>query len=167
MIGLRLIVAVLIIAALGFISCSQETQRVTTTDVSLNDIEGDNYMLEPAYLVTMHVPNADVDRVLESVAQEVGLYYGKYDNVAYLDAAGLEQYRPLEGSKGGALDSAWREPTTRVHFSVPRDEGILLRALNAAYSAHSYEEPVFYISEVWRTLATIPDDSNPNRWWNQ
>lgn len=164
---LRLIVVVVIIAVLGFISCSQKTQQATTTDFSLNQIEGDNYSLEPAYLVTMHVPNADVDRVLESVAKEVGLYYGKYDNVAYLDAAGLEQYRPLEGSKGGALDSAWREPTTRVHFSVPRDEGILLRALNAAHSAHSYEEPVFYVSEVWRTLATNPDDSNPNRWWNQ
>jgi hypothetical protein len=167
MICLRFIVAILIIAALGFMSCSQETQQDTTTDLSLSQIEGDNYTLEPAYLVTMHVPNADVDRVLASVAEEVGLFYGKYDNVAYLDAAGLEQYRPLEGSKGGALDSAWREPTTRVHFSVPRDEKTLLKALDAAHSAHSYEEPVFYISEVWRTKATNPDDSNPNRWWNQ
>ena len=135
--------------------------------MSLSDNKGDNYMLEPAYLVTMHVPNADVDRVLEFVAKEVGLFYGKYDNVAYLDAAGLEQYRPLEGSKGGALDSTWREPTTRVHFSVPRDKVILKKALDAAYFVHSYEEPVFYISEVWRTKATSPDDSNPNKWWNQ
>ena len=163
----RLIIVVVIIAALGFISCSQKTQQATTSDLSLNQIGGDNYILEPAYLVTMHVPNADVDKVLASVAEEVGLFYGKYDQVAFLDAAGLEQYRPLEGSKGGALDSAWREPTTRVHFSVPRDERILLKALNAAHSAHSYEEPVFYISEVWRTKATNPDDSNPNRWWNQ
>ncbi|MGD8923176.1 MAG: hypothetical protein PVH24_07985 [Candidatus Zixiibacteriota bacterium] len=163
----RFFIAVMIVVFLGFVSCTQETQQAPTTDLSLSQIEGDNYTLEPAYLVTMHVPNADVDRVLESVAEEVGLFYGRYDNVAYLDAAGLEQYRPLEGSKGGAMDSAWREPTTRVHFSVPRDEKILRRALNAAHSAHSYEEPVFYITEVWRTLATNPDDSNPNRWWNQ
>jgi hypothetical protein len=160
-------VAVVVIAALGFISCLQETQQATTTDLSLNKIEGDNFILERAYLVTMHVPNADVDRVLESVSKEVSLFYGKYDNVAYLDAAGLEQYRPLEGAKAGAQDSIWREPTTRVHFSVPRDEDILRKALCAAHSAHSYEEPVFYISEVWRTLATNPDDSNPNKWWNQ
>jgi hypothetical protein len=167
MICLRFIVAVLMIAALCLISCSQQTQQATNADLSLNQIEGDNYILERAYLVTMHVPSADVDKVLASVAKEVGLFYGKYDNVAYLDAAGLEQYRPLEGSKAGAQDSVWREPTTRVHFSVPRDENILRKALRAAHSAHSYEEPVFYISEVWRTLATNPDDSNPNRWWNQ
>ena len=164
---LRYIVAVVTIASMGFVSCSQETRQGPTTDLSLTQIEGDNFILEPAYLVTLHVPNVDVDKVLASVAKEVGLFYGKYDRVAFLDAAGLEQYRPLEGSMGGALDSAWREPTTRVHFSVPRDERILLKALNAAHSAHSYEEPVFYISEVWRTLATNPDDSNPNRWWNQ
>lgn len=133
----------------------------------MNQIEGDNYILERAYLVTMHIPNADVDRVLASVAKEVGLFYGKYDNVAFLDAVGLEQYRPLAGSKAGAQDSAWREPTTRVHFSVAKDDGTLRKALRAAHAAHSYEEPVFYVSEVWRTLATNPDDSNPNRWWNQ
>jgi len=167
MICRRFIFAVVAIFILSIISCSQENQKIEFANLILNQAEGENYILEPAYLVTMHVPNADVERVLASVAKEVGLYYGQYDNVAFLDAVGLEQYRPLEGSKGGALENPWREPTIRIHFSVPRDKDMLRRALSAAHSAHSYEEPVFYVSEVWRTMATNPDDSNPNRWWNQ
>jgi hypothetical protein len=44
---------------------------------------------------------------------------------------------------------------------------VLRRALDAAHQAHSYEEPVIYVREVWRSRATNPDDRNPNRWWNQ
>jgi len=163
----QLVVAVVAISVLGLLSCSQETQRLPTTDLSPDKIEGDNFRLERAYLVTLHVPNADVERVLKAVVSEVGLHYGKYDQVAYLDAPGFEQYRPIAGSKAGEQDNVSREPTTRVHFSVTCELDVLRRALNAAHSAHSYEEPVFYIREVWRSRSTSPDDSNPNRWWNQ
>jgi hypothetical protein len=54
-----------------------------------------------------------------------------------------------------------------VSFSVPHDDAILQKALEAVYAAHSYEEPVIYVSEVWRTRSTNPDEQNPNRWWNQ
>jgi hypothetical protein len=40
-----------------------------------------------------------VDTVRQSLAAAVGLEYGTYDHVAYIDAEGLEQYRPLAGSK--------------------------------------------------------------------
>lgn len=128
---------------------------------------GNSYRLERAYLVTVHVPSTDADQVLAAAVAAVGLDYGKYDHVAYLDTPGLEQFRPREGSKAGAQSAAGRTPTTKVSFSVARDSTVLKKALDAIYGAHSYEEPVIYISEVWRSRATNPDDENPNRWWNR
>lgn len=37
------------------------------------------------------------------------------------------------------------------------------KALHAIRYVHSYEEPVIYVSEAWRTRATARKDSNPNR----
>ena len=131
------------------------------------DILGASYRMEHAYLIAAHVPNADVDKVLTAVVSSVGLEYGKYDRVAFLDAPGLEQFRPKEGSKAGRQADAGRVPTTNVSFSVPYDLLILKKALDAICSVHSYEEPVIYVSEVWRSRAQGGDDSNPNRRWNQ
>ena len=130
-------------------------------------IVGDTYRVEPAYYVECHVPTAEVDKVVQAVAEAVKLEYGKYDQVAFIDAAGLEQFRPLEGSKAGAQPSAGRAPTTNVSFSVPRDAGVLKKALDAIHRVHSYKEPVVYIHEVWRTRNLGGDGSNPNKWWNR
>lgn len=132
-----------------------------------DQIEGKAYRLERAYFVMVHVPAADVGRVMRSLVGAVGLEYGKFDQVAYIDAPGLEQFRALDGSKAGARSRAAREPTKIVSFSVTHDTTELQKALDAVYAAHSYQEPVIYVSEVWRTRATNPDESNPNRWWNQ
>jgi hypothetical protein len=115
-------------------------------------------------LVTAHVPNEIVDKVLNAVVSAVGLDYGKYDQVAFLDASGREQFRPREGSKAGAMKKAVRPPTTSVSFSVPHDSAVLKAALDAVYKAHNYEEPVIYVSEVWRTRSTATDEANLNRW---
>ena len=147
--------------------CASQKAESLGARASPDEITGKTYRLERAYLVTVHVPNADVDKVLAAAVAAVGLDYGKYNQVAYLDAPGLEQYRPREGSKAGAQVATGRAPTTSVSFSVPRDSAVLRNALNAVHTAHSYEEPVIYISEVWRTRATDPDNSNPNRWWNR
>ena len=147
--------------------CGSDKAESLGARASPDQVTGKSYRLERAYLVTVHVPNADVDKVLAAAAAAVGLDYGKYDQVAYLDAPGLEQFRPREGSKAGAQVAATREPTTNVSFSVQRDSAVLRKALDAIYTAHGYEEPVIYISEVWRSRSTNPDDSNPNRWWNR
>jgi hypothetical protein len=134
---------------------------------SPEDTEGSSYRMERAYLVAVHVPNPEVDKVLKAVVDAVGLKYGKYDRVAFLDAPGLEQFRPMEGSKAGKQAKAVRVPTTIVSFSVPHDLATLRKALDAIRYVHSYEEPVIYVSEVWRSRATAREDSNPNRWWNR
>jgi len=137
------------------------------SDSSPDQIEGKAYRLERAYFVVVHVPEVDVDKVMKSLVAAVGLEYGKYDQVAYIDALGLEQFRPLGGSKAGAQSRATRQPTKVVSFSLAHDTALLKKALDAVYTAHSYEEPVIYVSEVWRSRSTNADASNPNRWWNQ
>ncbi len=134
---------------------------------SPDEIEGKAYRLERAYFVMVHVPAADVDKVMKSLVGAVGLEYGKFDQVAYIDARGLEQFRALAGSKAGAQSRATREPTRVVSFSLTHDTALLQKALDAVYAAHVYQEPVIYVNEVWRTRSTNPDESNPNRWWNQ
>jgi hypothetical protein len=134
---------------------------------SPGDIVGASYRMERAYLVAVHVPNPDVDKVLKAVVAAVGLKYGKYDQVAFLDAPGLEQFRPREGSKAGPQAEAERVPTTIVSFSIPHDPATLRKAIDAIRYVHPYEEPVIYVSEVWRSRATARENSNPNRWWNR
>jgi hypothetical protein len=132
-----------------------------------DEIKADSFRLERVYVVTVHIPNEEVEKVLEAVTTAVPLDYGFYDQVAFLDAPGLEQYRPREGSKGGPQEKAGRSPTTRVSFSIRRDAQALGKVLAAVRRVHSYEEPVIYIHEAWRSRTTDRDESNPNRWWNQ
>ncbi len=133
---------------------------------SPEQIVGKSYRVEPAYYVACHVPNGEVDKVLSAVSRAVALEYGRYDQVAFIDAPGLEQFRPLRDSKAGEQATAVRQPTTNVSFSLPRDPVALKRALDAIHEVHSYEEPVVYVSEVWRTRNTGGDDANPHKWWN-
>lgn len=132
-----------------------------------DELTAESFRLERVYVVTVHIPNEEVEKVLESVTAAVSLDYGFYDQVAFLDAPGLEQYRGREGSKGGAYDKAGRSPTTRVSFSIPREAEPLARVLAATRRVHPYEEPVIYIHEAWRSRTTDRDESNPNRWWNR
>jgi hypothetical protein len=159
----RLVIAVSLVSTCIGVAHATPPSRPSSPE----QIVGDTYRVEPAYYVECHVPTAEVDDVLHAVAEAVKLEYGKYDQVAFIDSAGLEQFRPLEGSKAGTQSSAGRTPTTNVSFSVPRDAVVLKRALDAIHQVHSYEEPVVYIHEVWRTRNSGGDDSNPNKWWNR
>lgn len=132
-----------------------------------DELTAESFRLEKVYVVTAHVPNPEVEKVLEAVTTAVPLGYGFYDQVAYLDAPGLEQFRPREGSRGGVQEKAGRSPTTKVSFSIPRDTDSLSRVLAAIRHTHSYEEPVIYVHEAWRSRTTDRDEGNPNRWWNQ
>lgn len=132
----------------------------------VDEFKADSFRLERVYVVTVHIPNAEVEKVLEAVTTAVPLDYGFYDQVAYLDAPGLEQYRGREGSKGGAADKAGRTPTTKVSFSIPRETQALGKVLAAIRHTHSYEEPVIYVHETSRSRTTDRDENNPNRWWN-
>jgi len=165
--GVRQVGVSIALGVLGLVAAGASSSVAADTNDTPEQITGKAFRLERSYLVVVHAPVADVRKVLKSVAAAVGLGYGKYDQVAYTDAVGIEQFRPIEGSKAGAQKQISKQPTKAVSFSVPHDDAILQKALEAVYAAHSYEEPVIYVSEVWRTRSTNPDEQNPNRWWNQ
>jgi hypothetical protein len=161
------IVAPCVLTALVGPAGAGAADRPAAAAAAADQIVGSTYRVEPAYHVVCHVPNAEVDQVLAAVTKAVALEYGKYDQVAFIDAPGLEQFRPITGSKAGEQVNAARQPTTAVRFSLPRDPAVLKRALDAIHEVHSYEEPVVYITEVWRTRNTGGVDANPNKWWNR
>jgi hypothetical protein len=162
----RLAAFAIVIAAILF-EPSNQSLGASATEKSPDQLVGKTYRLERAYLVSVHVPSDSVDKVLQSLAAAVGLEYGRYDHVAYIDADGLEQFRPLAGAKEGAQEAVEKTPSKVVTVSVVHDAAVLQKALDAINQAHSYEEPVIYITEGWRSRSTSPDEKNPNRWWNQ
>jgi hypothetical protein len=132
-----------------------------------NQLVGRTYRLERAYVVSVHVPSGSVAKVVQALAAAVGLEYGRYDQVAYIDAEGMEQYRPLAGSKAGAQQTVTTTPSRVVTVSLVHDGAVLRKALDAIAQVHPYEEPVIYVTEGWRSRSTSADEKNPNRWWNQ
>ena len=161
----RLAVFAIAIAAL-LPAASNWSAGVASAETPPNQLAGRTYRLERAYVVSVHVPSASVAKVVQALAAAVGLEYGKYDQVAYLDAEGIEQYRPLAGSKAGAQQTISTTPSRVVTVSIAHDEAVLRKALDAIVDAHPYEEPVIYVTEGWRSRSTGPDEKNPNKWWN-
>jgi hypothetical protein len=94
MISLRLAAVWPLTLAMGFgVVAPSRGAPSPVADLSPDQIEGKSYRLERAYLVTVRVPSAIVDKVLQSVVTAVGLEYGKYDQVAYIDALGCRRWR--------------------------------------------------------------------------
>ena len=162
----RLAAFAITIAAIVF-APSNQSVGAPMTETSPDQLVGETYRLERAYLISVHVPIGSVDKVLQSLAAAVGPKYGKYDQVAYIDAEGIEQYRPLAGSKAGAQQTVTTTASKVVTVSVAHDGAVLQKAVAAINRAHPYEEPVIYITEGWRSRSTSADEKNPNRWWNQ
>jgi len=162
----RLAAFSIVIAAILF-ETSNQSLGASAIAKSPDQIEGKTYRLERAFLISVHIPSASVNRVLQSLTAAVGLEYGSYAQVAYVDAEGVEQFRSLAGSKDGAQKEVDKVPSKVVTVSVIHDTAVLQKALDAINQAHSYEEPVIYITEGWRNRSTSPDEQNPNRWWNQ
>ncbi|MBZ9677143.1 hypothetical protein [Mesorhizobium sp. ES1-1] len=119
-------------------------------------------------LVTFQAPAADVDRIMDAVAEIAPLAMGKYDRNAFQSANGIERYRPLEGAAAGAETELRRRPgTVEVSFELPDDQTLAARVVEAIFQAHSYQEPVIRLQPILASRSKGLDDrANPNRWWN-
>ena len=134
----------------------------------LATLNSEIFRLEPVWLVHVELAARDDARVREAVTEAAGLIYGKYDRVAFESAAGLQYFRPREGSHPGAVPSTHSMPVRVLRFSLPRDPELLTAALDAVNRAHSYEEPVVYVTESFASRANYSQNrDNPNRWWNR
>ncbi len=104
----------------------------------------------------------------EAVTEAVGLFYGSYDRVALESSEGVQFFHPIKGSQLGEHATTIALPVRVLSFSILRDEKLLKAALEAIHHAHSYEEPVIYITESLATRAVYSESrDNPNRWWNR
>lgn len=147
-------------------ACSSTVRPVP--QMSPAEIEDKAFQLEPAYIVSVNVPSEAAQKVLSSIIDSVALKYGKYDHVAFRSATGVEQFRPLQGSRAGEQAMVSEVPTTRITFAIPEDIEILHKVITAVRYAHPYEEPVVHVEKGWMSRAKPGgDESNPNRWWNQ
>jgi hypothetical protein len=102
------------------------------------------------------------------VTDAVGLFYGSYDRVALESSDGVQFFHPIKGSQLGEHANSITLPVRVLSFSIVRDAELLKSALEAIHHAHSYEEPVIYITESVASRAVYSESrDHPNRWWNQ
>ena len=125
--------------------------------------------MQPMWLVTFQAPEEDVDRIFDAVVAIAPLQQGKTDRNGYRAPAGIEYYRPREGTPTGAEEDTRHRPgVDEMRFFLPRDRDLLTKVIEAIYEVHSYYEPVITVAEVLRSQCKGLDDSNnPHRWWNR
>lgn len=124
--------------------------------------------MERMLLMTLQAPAEDVERIMARVVEITPLAMGRYDCNAYQSAAGIERYRPLEGSAAGPESEVRKRPgTVEVSFELPDDRATADKVIEAIFEVHSYQEPVIRLQEILACRSKGLDDSNnPNRWWN-
>jgi hypothetical protein len=161
--GLQLVL--IAVCSLLTVTCSSTGRRIK--NASPAGIEDKTFRLVPAYIVSVNVPCAAAEKVMNSVTDSVPLKYGNYDHVAFRSATGVEQFRPLQGSRAGEQPGLSEVPTYRITFAIPEDDDILHKVVAAVRYAHPYEEPVLHVEAGWMSQANHGgEESNPNRWWN-
>lgn len=117
----------------------------------------------PVYRVTVHVPPAHLDRLTAAIGAVEGLRLGDYDQVLWIAAPGLEQFRPLPGALPGLgrVGEVTRTESVRVEFAMPRDPVLLQRVLEqAVWPQHPWEMPAVFVDE---TLLPLPARSQASR----
>jgi hypothetical protein len=121
-----------------------------------------------SWLVWVELADRDDERVRQAVTDAVGLEYGPYEGVAFESGAGVQFFRPKKGSKLGDTAETVKMPARVLTFTVVGDTASLAKAVEAVRHAHSYEEPVIMVQQVWASRADFSEDrENPNRWWNR
>jgi hypothetical protein len=136
--------------------------------MSTINVQSKHFKLEPVWFFHVELAARDDARVREAVTQAVSLHYGSYDRVALETSDGVQFFHPVKGSHVGEIDKTITMPVRVLSFSIPRDNALLKSALEAIHDAHSYQEPVIYITESMASRAIYSESrDNPNRWWNR
>ena len=128
---------------------------------------------EPVWTLEIQTLPDDTDRILDAVMKVYPLGYGRYQRNASISTLGQETAQPEPGSTttthvdGFEAGRTETYPMVELKISLPRDEGILEKVMDAVTWAHHYEEPVIFLREDWASRAAYdPNSDNPNRWWN-
>ena len=105
---------------------------------------------ETVYRVSVFVPPAHVQRVVDAICAVDDLRIGDYAHVLWTTAPGTEQFQPLHGAKPteGDVGELTRAPTVRVEFCIARDPERLRRVIEEGIRpAHPWEVPAIFVDE--------------------
>jgi len=106
--------------------------------------------MEKAYRVTVFVPPAQFEDVLASITRVLPPNNGKYGEVFWWSATGIEQFKPLEGSNptSGSVGELSRMDSIELKFLLPRNIEILNQVIEEGIrSAHPWEAPVITVDK--------------------
>ena len=114
-------------------------------------------MILPVYRVSVWVPPEHAQRVLDGICAIDELRIGDYDRVAWIAAAGTEQFRPLAGAKPalGEVGALERGDSVRIEFCIARDAERLQRVIDLGIRPHHpWQVPAIFVDE---SLLPLPD----------
>ncbi|WP_371228277.1 hypothetical protein [Roseovarius sp. 2305UL8-3] len=128
---------------------------------------------EPVWTLEIQTLPEDTDRILDAVMKVHPLGYGRYHRNASISATGCETAQPQAHSTTTAHKAGYTAgqtetyPMVELKISIERDLGALEQVMDAVLQVHHYEQPVIFLREDWASRAAYnPDNTNPNRWWN-
>jgi hypothetical protein len=137
-------------------------------NLDLNSFESQSAIVCHEFKIQTYVPEEDVEKTLKAITDIVPLQIGSYENVAFHSQPGVQKFRPISGSHLGGSSRVFNFSVVELTFSIPHDEEVLKRVVDAIFEVHIAEEPVIYIEELWSTRAkSYAEKSNPNRFWNR
>ncbi|MEO7064422.1 MAG: hypothetical protein ABI082_11710 [Dokdonella sp.] len=105
---------------------------------------------EPVYRISVFVPPAHVQRVVDGICAVDDLCIANYAHVLWTTAPGTEQFRPLPGATPaqGKIGELVRAPTVRVEFCIARDPQRLQRVIELGIRpSHPWEVPAIFVDE--------------------
>src|SRR5271155_2414850 len=112
--------------------------------------------LKTVYRITTFVPEADLERLVAGILKVSPLLYGRYDQVIWWSAPGIEHFRPLACDREHVIHE-YR--SIKVEFAIPCDEQLLERMLGEGIAAnHPWEEPVVYVNEAISPRISADED---------
>ena len=118
--------------------------------MELRNLETKNATIRNECLFRVQIPSDDVSRVLEEIAKVTPLKYGNYERVSFRCRNGMQQYKPLAGSRTGESELV-NILTDEISFTVPKHDKTIAAVIDALFKSHPYEEPVILIHDVMST----------------
>lgn len=106
--------------------------------------------MKKAYLITVFVPPAQLEEVLDSITRVIPPDSDKYRDVFWWSSPGTEQFRPLEGSNptSGSIGELSRMDSIELKFLVPRNKELLHNIIEEGICpAHPWEAPVITVDK--------------------
>ena len=101
-------------------------------------------------LFRVQIPADDVSQVLEAIINVTPLRYGNYEQVAFICRRGIQQYKPIVGSKMGKAELI-HILCDEISFTVPKHDEIITAVIDALFKSHPHEEPVILVQDVMCT----------------